>query len=96
MENQENKNICTACKKHFDILVDGLCVECFEKREIEKAKQNPLDKYEFEEDEYEKLQEDFIKKDIEKMSSENMVVHARPSQQRAIDKIIKVTKNKKK
>jgi len=96
MENQENKNLCSSCKKHSDVLVSGLCVKCFEEFEKNKANENPLDKFEFEPDEYEELENVYIKKDEEEKSKNNMIIHPRPNTDRAIDKIIKVTKNKKK
>lgn len=97
MENQENKNTCRKCNKHFDILVSGLCIECFEKNEKMKKQDNPLDKYEFEkENEFEEIQDEYIKKDIEKKNKDGIIVHNRPNLDRAIDKIIKIKNSKKK
>ena len=96
MENRENKNTCRKCNKYFDILVSGLCIECFEKNEIIKKRDNPLDKFEFEKDEFEEIQNEYIKKDIEKKNKDGIVVHNRPNLDRAIDKIIKISKSKKK
>lgn len=95
MKNQENKKLCPSCNKYENIFIGEICFHCYENNQKSNKNESPLDKYEFEEDEYEKLEDDFIKKDIKDKNSDNMIVHLRPSTQRAIDKIIKVTKNKK-
>jgi len=96
MENQENKNQCTNCGINSDVLVSGICVKCFEESKKNETIKNPLDKFEFEKDEYEELENSYIKKDEEEKNKNNILVHSRPSMNRAIDKIIKISKSKKK
>ncbi|MDD4290347.1 MAG: hypothetical protein PHH83_03700 [Patescibacteria group bacterium] len=96
MKNLESNNKCNNCGKYSDILVSGFCVKCFEEFEKNREIKNPLDKFEFEQDEYEELETSYIKKDEEEKNKNNMIVHSRPSMNRAINKIIKVSKSKKK
>ena len=101
--SQKKETKCKNCGKESDILVKNLCVNCFEKTEKEMEKAYPLDKYEFEEDEYERLQEDLINKDTNSNKCE-MVVHGKIggadtmklNQERALEKIIKTKKAQKK
>ncbi len=100
MEFEKKDNTCRSCGKNTDILVGGLCVECFEIQEEQKTK-DPLDKFEFESDEFEHIQDKYIKKDAEKKLHDDMIVHGRITnptldKERAIEKILKVTKHKKK
>ena len=96
MENPENKNKCANCGKNSDILISGFCIKCFEESEKNKTIKNPLDKFEFEQNEYEELENSYIKKDEEEKNKNSMIVHSRPNMNRAIDKIIKISKSKKK
>lgn len=96
MENRENKNKCNNCGKNSDILISGLCVKCFEESEKNKIIENPLDKFEFENDDYENLENIYTKKDDEEKNKKSIIVHPRPNMNRAIDKIIKISKSKKK
>jgi len=74
MENPEGKTICPECNLYKDIFVTGICLDCFKKKQGEEQEENPLDKYTFEEDEYEKLENDFIEKDNREKNPKKQII----------------------